>query len=83
MTIPTEFRKALRIEPDGFLQVTLEDGELRVRPLRVAEPAAGSPWLKELYELVSPVRAEAAQESEEEINQAIDRAVKAVRRRRA
>ena len=67
----------------GFLQVTLDGGELRIRPLRVAEPAVGSPWLKDLYELFSPVRVEAAQESEEDVNQAIDRAVKAVRRRRA
>jgi hypothetical protein len=42
------------------------------------EPS-GSPWLKELYDLFAPARAEAAKYSEEEINTAIDEAVKAVR----
>lgn len=41
--------------------------------------AAGSPWLKDLYDLFAPVRAEAARYSEEEVDRDIKRAVAAVR----
>jgi len=47
-------------------------------PLRLTR-AAGSSWLKELYDLFAPVRAEAAHYSEEEVDQDIERAVAAVR----
>jgi hypothetical protein len=47
-------------------------------PVRVTM-VAGSPWLKELYNLLAPVRAEAARYSEEEVDQDIERAVAAVR----
>ena len=49
------------------------------RSKRISEPA-GSPWLKELYDLFAPVRQEAASYSEDEVNTAIDEAVQAVRR---
>jgi hypothetical protein len=47
-------------------------------PVRVTR-AADSPWLKELYDLFAPVRAEAARYSEEEVDRDIKRAVAAVR----
>jgi len=47
-------------------------------PVRVTR-AADSPWLKELYDLFAPVRAEAARYSEAEVDQDIERAVAAVR----
>ena len=83
ITIPAEFRRRLGLQGDSLLQVTLEEGELRIKPLRVSGHSAGSPWLKELYDLFAPVRQEGEQYSEEEINAAIDEAVKAVRRSRA
>ena len=83
ITIPSEFRKKLGITPDGLLQITLDDGELRVKPVRVAETAEGSPWLRELYELFAPVREDAGKLSKEEIDTAIDRAVTAVRKKHA
>jgi AbrB family looped-hinge helix DNA binding protein len=83
MTIPAEFRKRLGIGDDSLLQVTLSQGELHIKPLRAAERSAGSAWLKELYDRFAPVRAEAKAASESEINQAIDDAVAAVRRRHA
>ncbi|HZS00887.1 MAG TPA: AbrB/MazE/SpoVT family DNA-binding domain-containing protein [Chloroflexota bacterium] len=83
ITIPSEFRKRLGIEDNMLLQVTIQDGELRIRPVRDAATVAGSPWLKELYDLFAPVREEAAQFSDEEINAAVATAVKAVRRKRA
>ncbi len=81
ITIPAEFRERLGIGPDSLLQVTLMQGELRVRPLSVSDRAGGSPWLKELYDRFAPVREEAMTKeyTEEEIDTAIDEAVKAVR----
>ena len=79
ITIPAEFRKELGIESDTLLQLTLGPGELRITPLQTRGPTLGSGWLKELYEQFAPVRAEATAYSEDEINAAIDEAVKAVR----
>ncbi|MEO8456423.1 MAG: hypothetical protein ABI559_01300 [Chloroflexota bacterium] len=39
----------------------------------------GSPWMKQLYELFAPVREQLAGYSEQEINDAIDEALKEVR----
>jgi len=85
ITIPAEFRQKLGIGLDSLLQVTLMQGELRVRPLSVSERAAGSPWLEELYDAFSSVREEAGSKryTAEEINAAIDAAVQAVRQKHA
>ena len=79
ITIPADFREQLGIGADTLLQVTLVDGELRIRPLHAAQTVAGSPWVKELYDYFAPVREEAAADSDEEINHAIDVALSAVR----
>ncbi|MGI8690719.1 MAG: AbrB/MazE/SpoVT family DNA-binding domain-containing protein [Thermomicrobiales bacterium] len=81
VTIPVEFRRALGIEEKGMLQMTLADGELRIKPLHVREAGTGSPWLKALYDYFAPVREEAIAKgyTEEEINAAIDEAVRASR----
>ncbi len=80
ITIPVEFRKELDITEDTFLQVTIADGELRLRPIDLTEhKGENSIWLQDLYELFVSVREEAKGMSEEEINIAIDQAIKAVR----
>lgn len=81
MTIPDEFRKELGIEENSLLRVTVAEGELRIKPVEVREATTGSPWLRELYEYFAPVRQEAIDKgyTEEEINDAIDEAVHAVR----
>ena len=81
ITIPAEFRRELGITPDSLLQMTLEDGELRLRPVAVTETAAGSPWLRELYEYFAPVREGICRAgyTEEEVNADIDAALAAVR----
>jgi bifunctional DNA-binding transcriptional regulator/antitoxin component of YhaV-PrlF toxin-antitoxin module len=81
--IPEEFRRQLGIDADTVLAITVEDGELRLTPLRDTGQTAGSPWLRELYDMFAPVRDEASRYSEDEINAAIDQAVKAVRQKRA
>ena len=83
VTIPVEFRRELGIGPDTMLEVSLMDGELRMRPMPLGRTVAGSPWLKELYDLFAPVRDEAKGHDSKEIDAAIDSAMKAVRRKRA
>ena len=83
VTIPAEFRRELGIEDESLLQVTLAQGELRIRPLQATERGEGSPWLKDLYDLFAPVREEARRYDEAEIDQAIDAAVAAARRKHA
>lgn len=82
ITIPAEFRKHLGITESSLLQIQLEQGELRITPVRTTA-GPGSPWLKELYDYYAPVRQEAIEKgyTEEEINQAIDEAVAEVRKR--
>lgn len=83
ITIPAEFRKRLGITDDSLLQLTLAGSELRIKALRLRETAEGSPWFQELYEHFAAVRDEAAQFSEDEIDAAIDEAVRAARRKHA
>lgn len=82
VTIPAEFRKQLGITEDSVLQISLVEGELRLRPLRIHDQP-GSAWLEELYQRFAPVREEARQSSEAEVDQVIDAAVRAVRERHA
>lgn len=83
ITIPAEFRKRLGITDASLLQMTLAEGELRIKPVRVAALSAGSPWLRELYDRFAPVREEAGQDPEEEIDQAIGQALTAARKQHA
>ncbi len=84
VTIPAEFRRALGIERDSLLQLTLVDGELRIRPVDVSPASDGSGWLREAYDAFAPIREELARKySSEEIDAAIDQAVKAVRQSNA
>lgn len=82
ITIPAEFRKRLGISAETMLQMTLDHGELRIKPVRVTE--AGSPWFRQLYEIFAPVRQEAIDKgyTEEEINAWINEAIQAVRTKR-
>ena len=81
VTIPVEFRRALGIEGEGMLQMTLADGELRIRPVHATEQAADTSWYRQLYDYFAPVREEIAARgiSEQEVNDDIDAAVRAVR----
>ncbi len=85
MTIPAQFREQLGIDADTLLQVTLVGDEMRIRPVRAQQKAAGSPWFLELYKLFAPVRAAIQEQglTEQEVNDAIDEAVAAVRARHA
>ena len=82
ITIPKDMREALGLEADDLLAIELSGGKLEIEPVKVARKGIGSPWLLELYELFAPVRASLESYTEEEINEAIDEAIKAVRRDR-
>ncbi|MDO8671761.1 MAG: hypothetical protein Q7O66_10085 [Dehalococcoidia bacterium] len=59
--------------------MTLEGDELHRRKLEVKESSKGSPWLRELYELFAPVRQDLAAYEEQEMDRAVDEAVREVR----
>lgn len=81
MTIPIEFRRALGIDEETLLRVTLEDGALRVAPLRTEEKARDPNPLRDLYEYFAPVRDAvlASGISQEELWAEIDAAIAEVR----
>ncbi len=81
ITIPSDFRRKLGIDEQSYLQITLAQGELRIKPVRVTGQPKGSAWLRELYDHFAPTREIAASHSEEEINADIDRAIADVRNR--
>lgn len=83
ITIPIKFREKLGIDTDTILQMSLVEGELRIRPIQTVKTVRGSPWLKELYDYFAPARKEAAKYTEKEINADIDRAVREVRQKHA
>lgn len=81
ITIPYDFREKLGINADTLLQISLLQGELRIKPVKAVDTVSGSPWVKELYKIFSPVRKEAKDKGygENKIDTAIDEATKAVR----
>jgi bifunctional DNA-binding transcriptional regulator/antitoxin component of YhaV-PrlF toxin-antitoxin module len=84
VTIPAAFRRELGIGDDTMLRMTLAEGELRIKPVQIAEPGAGSPGLRALYEYFAPVREDILRRgiSEEEVNADIDAAIAEVRAER-
>lgn len=84
ITIPAAFRKQMGITEETLLQVTLIEGELHIKPVRVTDTAQGSPWLQELYEYFAPVRQEILEQdvTEEDVNADIDAAISAARAER-
>ncbi len=81
MTIPVEFRRALGIDEETLLRVTLEDGALRVAPVHAVEKATGANPLRDLYEYFAPVREAvlASGISQEDLWAEIDAAIAEVR----
>ncbi len=80
LTIPKEFRDALALKDDDMLAVTLQAGSLNIAPVKAAHRPGGSAWARELYEAFAPVRESLEGYTEQEINDAIDEAIRAVRR---
>ena len=79
ITIPKELREALGLQDEDLLSITLSEGKLEIEPVRVAPKSGSSPWARKLYEQFAPVRKSLRGRTEEEINEAIDEAVKEAR----
>jgi len=81
--ISIEFRKQLGSEGEALWQVTLDDHELRVSPVRAVE-GPDSDWYERLYQRFAPARAEAIERgyTDEESNGWIEEAVAEVRAKR-
>lgn len=81
ITIPSIYRKQLGVSDETAWQISLEEGELRLKPLFSTNTVAGSPWLKDLYTYFAPIRAAAEKKgySEEEITADVDEAIAEVR----
>jgi bifunctional DNA-binding transcriptional regulator/antitoxin component of YhaV-PrlF toxin-antitoxin module len=81
ITIPAACRKELGIDGETMLRMTLVDGELRIKPVQMTDAPKGSPWLRELYEYLAPVREDILRRgiSREEVNADIDAAIAEVR----
>ncbi len=81
VTIPAAFRRELGIGEETMLRMTLAEGELRIKPVKVSELTKGSPGLRALYEYFAPVREEilARSISQEELLADIDAAIDEVR----
>ena len=81
IVIPMEFRRQIGIEDESFLRITVEDGDLRVSPVRPAAQGEEADWLDALYDAYAPVRADilARGISEAEVNADIDAAIAEVR----
>ncbi|MBM2827465.1 MAG: transcriptional regulator, AbrB family [Dehalococcoidia bacterium] len=82
ITIPKPFRERLGITEDSVLALTLHaDNSIEIRPVEIREKGYGSLWANELYKLFAPVRESLTDVAPEEIDQAIDEALEAVRRK--
>ena len=77
ITIPKDLREAVGIEPEDMLSIEIVDGKLQVEPVQVTPK--GSAWARDLYEMFAPLRKSLDGRGEEEINEAIDEAVKRAR----
>jgi bifunctional DNA-binding transcriptional regulator/antitoxin component of YhaV-PrlF toxin-antitoxin module len=77
LTIPIEFRRALGIEADSLLQMTLEDRALRFVPLRGKIGGRNSARVNDLCNYFAPLRDEIAASgySEKEVNSDIEAAI--------
>ena len=82
ITIPKEFREALGLDKDDLLSIALSEGKLEIEPVKVTPKEKGSPWARDLYQMFAPVRASLESYTEEEVNQALDEAVREVRGKR-
>ena len=78
LTIPAEFRRKLGIDDDTLLQLTLQEGKIEITPV-VATPVSEMAWARELHETFAPVRQEAQEMEEADIDALIDEAIDEVR----
>ena len=81
VSIPVEFQQAIGAGPDDLLAMQVIDGEIRLKRVGASSLSIVNPWFRELYDYFAPFRAWADESgmSDDEINEAIDEALQAVR----
>jgi len=79
ITIPKELREAIGLDEDDMLSITVAGDRLEIEPMKVAPKSKGSPWAKELYEMFAPMRESLKGQPAEEVNEAIDEALREAR----
>lgn len=84
LEIPTEFQEAIGAQPDDALEMHVVNDEIHLKRVDVGAQTLPQPWLQELYEYFRPYReeAEVSGMTDDEINEAIDEAFRAVRSNR-
>ena len=75
ITIPADFRKAAGLDEAAILQVTLDAGEIRIRPHQPEKLETGSDWLRDLYLFFESVRQSVQHRPERELDLYIDTAL--------
>jgi len=79
ITIPKELREALGLREEDLLSITLSNGKLEIEPVRLAPRGTASAWARQLYDEFAPMRRSLKGRTEEEINEAIRKAVEETR----
>ena len=81
ITIPIEMREKIGIDGKTLLEIRLVENELRIKPIKINQTVSNASWFAQLYQQFAPVRKQAKLFSEKEIDNAIDKAVDAVRKK--
>ena len=66
ITLPADFRKALKVEEGTYLEAEVVDGALNLRPVTLVNPAEAERRLEEILSRVKPQERE-PQRSEDEL----------------
>ncbi|MCW1969432.1 MAG: AbrB/MazE/SpoVT family DNA-binding domain-containing protein [Anaerolineae bacterium] len=83
ITIPAAFRRALGIDADTLLRISINGNQLRIEAASVEYKTHHDDWFKALYEEFAPARNALVEKfSEEELDQLIDTSVQEVRKER-
>jgi AbrB family looped-hinge helix DNA binding protein len=82
VNIPAEFREKLGIEENSLLRLTLTGDKIEITPMATVSKSEQRTWVQELYAMFAPVREDARELTETEVDALIDEAIAEVRARR-
>jgi AbrB family looped-hinge helix DNA binding protein len=82
VNIPAEFREKLGIKENSLLCLTLTADKIEITPVTTVSGSEPRTWVQELYAMFAPVREDARELTETEVDALIDEAVAEVRAKR-
>jgi AbrB family looped-hinge helix DNA binding protein len=82
VNIPAEFREKLGIGENSLLRLTLTGDKIEITPMATVSKSKQRTWVQELYAMFAPVREDARELTETEVDALIDEAIAEVRARR-